>query len=152
MLHYFDRTSMASSLEVRVPFLDHHLVEWAARVPPGRKVRGRTTKALLKRAARDLLPDEIVHKPKLGFFHAAAGGWLRAQVAGAVSDYLLDPNPRYAELLDRRQVEALVTRPDGDTRKGDSGLLLAVLMLEVWLADYLPRARRAAAEPVGAAA
>jgi asparagine synthase (glutamine-hydrolysing) len=148
MLHYFDRASMAHSLEVRVPFLDHELVEWAARVPPQLKVRGKTTKFVLKQAARGLVPDRIVDKRKIGFFHGAAGGWLRAQLDGGLADYLLDPSPRYAELLDRDEVARLVARHrDGS---GDGGLLLAILMLEIWLSTYLPRAR--AARPEVAAA
>ena len=51
---------MAHSLEVRVPFLDHHVVEYCARIPAGLKVRGLTSKYLLKRAARDLLPDTVI--------------------------------------------------------------------------------------------
>ncbi|MDX6427189.1 MAG: hypothetical protein QOD52_2594 [Gaiellaceae bacterium] len=139
MLHYFDRASMAHSLEVRVPFLDHHLVEWSARVPPQLKVRGRQTKVLLKQAARGLVPDEIIDKPKIGFFRGAADGWLRAQLSGALSDYLLDPNARYTELLDPRAVQRMVRRQrEGDGR--DVHLLLAILMLEVWLTSFLPRA------------
>ena len=56
MLHYFDRASMAHSLEVRVPFLDHEFVEFCATIPTALSVKGRTTKYLLKRAARDLIP------------------------------------------------------------------------------------------------
>jgi asparagine synthase (glutamine-hydrolysing) len=139
MLHYFDRASMAHSLEVRVPFLDHELVEWAARVPAHLKVRGRSTKVLLKRAARGLVPDEIIDKPKIGFFRGASDGWLRAQLAASTSDYLLGPDPRYAEFLDRGAVERLVRRQrEGDGR--DVHLLLAILMLEVWLSTTLPRA------------
>jgi asparagine synthase (glutamine-hydrolysing) len=138
MLHYFDRTSMARSIEVRVPFLDHELVEWCARVPARLKVHGAETKVLLKRAARGLVPDEIVDKPKIGFLHGAAGGWLRSQLAGPMHDHLLGEHPAYADLLDRAEVERLV-REHGEGR-GDSGLLLAILMLEVWLSTYLPRA------------
>src|SRR6185437_5405484 len=57
MLHYFDRASMAYSLEVRVPFLDHHVVEFCAAIPPGYKVRRLDTKHVLKRAVRGLIPD-----------------------------------------------------------------------------------------------
>jgi asparagine synthase (glutamine-hydrolysing) len=139
MLQYFDRASMAHSLEVRVPFLDHHLVEWSARVPPRLKVRGRQTKVLLKQAARGLVPDEIIDKPKIGFFRGAADGWLRAQLSGALSDYLLDPGARYTEFLDPGVVGRMVRRQRaGDGR--DVHLLLAILMLEVWLTSFLPRA------------
>ena len=75
MLHYFDRASMAHSLEVRVPFLDHHLVEYCATIPAGYKVRRLETKHVLKRAARGLVPDRIIDKPKIGFFHAAVDAW-----------------------------------------------------------------------------
>jgi asparagine synthase (glutamine-hydrolysing) len=148
MLHYFDRASMAHSLEVRVPFLDHELVEWCARVPAELKVRGLTTKYLLKRAARGLVPDEIIGKRKIGFFHGAAGGWLQTQLSGAISDYLLGPDPRYAELLERSEVEQLIARHRAGG--GGSEPLLAILMLEIWLSTYLPRAAQSAAAPVAA--
>jgi asparagine synthase (glutamine-hydrolysing) len=139
MLHYFDRASMAHSLEVRVPFLDHHLVEFAATIPTSFKVRKREPKAILKHAARGLVPDRIIDKRKIGFFNPAVGAWLKAQASGAVSDYLLAPTPRYAELLDRRRVERMVAgQAAGD--RGPDGLVLAVLMLEIWLSSYLPRA------------
>jgi asparagine synthase (glutamine-hydrolysing) len=123
---------------VRVPFLDHELVEWCARVPARLKVHGAETKVLLKRAARGLVPDEIVDKPKIGFLHGAAGGWLRSQLAGPMHDYLLGARPAYADLLDRAEVERLVR--EHAVGRGDSGFLLAILMLEVWLSTYLPRA------------
>jgi asparagine synthase (glutamine-hydrolysing) len=146
MLHYFDRASMAHSLEVRVPFLDHHLVEWAARLPTQFKVRGLQTKVVLKRAARGILPDAIIDKPKIGFFRGATDGWLRSQLSGAISDYLLGPDPRYGELLDRSVVERLV-REQRNGNGRNVHLLISILMLEVWLKTYLPRAV-AAPEPV----
>ena len=57
MLLYFDRTSMAHSLEVRVPFLDHRLVEWAATLPPSAKVHRGVTKRVLREAGGRLLPE-----------------------------------------------------------------------------------------------
>jgi asparagine synthase (glutamine-hydrolysing) len=144
MLHYFDRASMAHSLEVRVPFLDHKLVEYAATIPSAFKVRGLNTKYVLKHAARGILPDRIIDKRKLGFFREEVSGWFRAQTAGSVSDYLLGPSPRYAEFLDRGEVERLV-RAHAAGSSADQHLLLAVLMLEVWLSTYLPRAATTAA-------
>jgi asparagine synthase (glutamine-hydrolysing) len=141
MIHYFDRASMAHSLEVRVPFLDHHVVEYCATIPSSLKVRRlRTRKYVLKEAVRGLIPDRIIDKPKIGFFNSAVDDWFRAQTRGVISDYLLDPSPRYAELLDRDQVARLIARhADGtDTRHGH--LLLSILMLEVWLSSYLGRA------------
>jgi asparagine synthase (glutamine-hydrolysing) len=140
MLHYFDRASMAHSLEVRVPFLDHHLVEYCATIPARYKVRRLDTKHVLKRAVRGLVPDRVIDKPKIGFFHSAVDGWFRAQTRGAISDYLLSPEPRYAEILDRRAVERLVQSHarGSETRSGHA--LLSILLLEIWLSSYLPRA------------
>jgi asparagine synthase (glutamine-hydrolysing) len=139
MLHYFDRASMAHSLEVRVPFLDHHVVEYSATIPGRHKVHRLDTKHVLKHAVRGLIPDRIIDKPKVGFFNAAVDEWFRAQTRGAISDYLLGPNPRYAEMLDRTEVETLVKRHADGTETGNAYALLSVLMLEVWLSSYLPR-------------
>jgi asparagine synthase (glutamine-hydrolysing) len=139
MLHYFDRASMAHSLEVRVPFLDHHLVEYCATIPASYKVRRLDTKHVLKQAVRGLIPDRIIDKPKIGFFHTAVDSWFRAQTRGAISDYLLGPDPRYAELLDRKEVERMVKDHASGTDTGNARVLLSILMLEVWLSSYLPR-------------
>jgi asparagine synthase (glutamine-hydrolysing) len=138
MLHYFDRTSMAHSLEVRVPFLDHEVVEFCATIPAGLKVHRLTTKHVLKRAARGLIPDRVIDKPKIGFFKPAVDSWFRSQAEGAIADYLLDPAPRYAEFLDRGEVGRMV----GDYLGGGGGArtLLSIMMLEVWMSTYLPRA------------
>jgi asparagine synthase (glutamine-hydrolysing) len=147
MLHYFDRASMAYSLEVRVPFLDHKFVEYCATIPARHKVHRLNTKHVLKHVARGLIPDRIIDKPKVGFFNAAVEGWFRAQTRGAISDYLLAPNPRYADLIDRHQVEQLVRSHADGTDTGNAYTLLSLLMLEVWLSSYLPRALGAAARP-----
>jgi asparagine synthase (glutamine-hydrolysing) len=140
MIHYFDRASMAHSLEVRVPFLDHHVVEYAATIPSAYKVRRlRTRKYVLKEAVRGLIPDRIIDKPKVGFFNSAVDDWFRAQTSGVISDYLLAPNPRYGELLDRSAVERLVTRHASGADTSHAHLLLSILMLEVWLSTFLDR-------------
>ncbi len=142
MLHYFDRASMAHSLEVRVPFLDHHVVEHCATIPPELKVhRGSVTKYVLKRAARGLIPDEIIDKPKIGFFNGAVSGWFKAQSGGEMERYLLDPGARYGDILDRGEVGRMVADHAAGRDPGAAPTLLAVLMLEVWLSTYLPKAR-----------
>ena len=88
-----------------------------------RSGRSLETKHVLKHAARGLVPDRIIDKPKIGFFNAAVDGWFRAQTRGAISDYLLGPNPKYAEMLDRGEVERLVAQPrrrDGRQRATSS--------------------------------
>jgi asparagine synthase (glutamine-hydrolysing) len=140
MLHYFDRASMAHSLEVRVPFLDHELVEYCATIPAELKVRRLEGKHILKRAARGIIPDSVIDRPKVGFFNAAVDAWFRAQTRGAISEYLLRPDPRYADLLERSSVERLVVDHGNGRGHGSGRVLLSILMLEVWLTDYLPRA------------
>jgi asparagine synthase (glutamine-hydrolysing) len=131
---------MAHSLEVRVPFLDHEFVELAATIPGDLKVRGGTTKYLLKRAARGIIPDSAIDKRKVGFFTGAVGGWFDAQADRAIADYLLRPDACYAEMLDPAVVRQLVDRHRADAGRAESHLLLSILLLEVWLTTFLPRA------------
>ena len=144
MLHYFDRTSMAHSLEVRVPFLDHRLVEVCARMPDAVKVRGLKTKHVLRIAAKGLVPDFVLEKPKLGFFGGSTRAWLTAGDGALVDRVLLRPDARYAEILDRPVIEQQISewRAGADDR---SEFLLAMVMLEIWLSTYLDRAFAAGA-------
>ena len=68
---------------------------------------------------------------------------MSCQTKGAISDYLLGTNPRYAEMIDRTEVERLVSGHAAGTQAGSAYALLSVLMLEVWLSEYLPRAQPA---------
>jgi asparagine synthase (glutamine-hydrolysing) len=140
MLHYFDRASMAHSLEVRVPFCDPKVAAYCATIPPHLKVRRLETKHVLKLAARGLVPDRIIDKPKVGFFANSVDAWFRAQTNGALAQWLGGHDRRYAEFLDPDLVDELVRRHlDGsDTRY--LKLLISILMLEVWLETFLPRA------------
>lgn len=140
MLHYFDRASMAHSLEVRVPFLDHRVVEYCATIPGAHKVSHLQTKHVLKRAVRGLIPDEIIDRPKVGFFNAAVDAWFRAQMQGATADYLRNGSARYTEMLDRVEVERMLAEHATEKGSRNGYALLAILMLEVWLSTYLPRA------------
>ena len=75
------------------PFLDHHVVELCATIPARLKVRRLETKHVLKHAARGLVPDRIIDKPKIGFFNAAVDDWFRAQTRGAISRLPARPEP-----------------------------------------------------------
>ena len=150
LLHYFDHTSMAHSLEIRVPFLDQEVVELCATIPGDLKVRRLTTKHVLKEAVRGLVPDSVIEKRKVGFFRHAADDWFRAQIDGSIRGYLLQEKPRYADFLDQRTVQRLVAEhSQGSSQNAE--LLLAILMLEVWLDTYLPRALERPPVPSGAA-
>jgi asparagine synthase (glutamine-hydrolysing) len=145
MLHYFDRASMAHSLEVRVPFLDHHLVEFCSTIPADLKVHRLTTKYILRRAARGLIPDRIIDKPKVGFFYNSLEAWIDRQLEGRAAEVLLQPEPRYGEFLDRRTVEQLIEGVRA-REPGAAFLVNSILMLEVWLSSFLPRALAAPQE------
>jgi len=145
MLHYFDRMSMAHSLEVRVPFLDHRLVEFAALLPGRLKVGSRLdTKVVLRRAAAGLVPDFVLDRPKVGFFSAMVGRWLTSQLDRHAPRYLLGTDTRIAELVNSAVVREMVASPSSH---GEA--LYALLVLEVWLSSFLPRALRPDAAPPG---
>jgi asparagine synthase (glutamine-hydrolysing) len=140
MLHYFDRASMAHSLEVRVPFLDHEFVELSARIPGDLKVRRLQTKYILKQAARGLVPDWVIDKRKIGFFRGSTGGWFNTQARRSIEKYLLQSGPRYADMLEPSVVGELVAHQRVRTEAPERHLLLAILMLEIWMSTYVPRA------------
>jgi asparagine synthase (glutamine-hydrolysing) len=140
MLHYFDRASMAHSLEVRVPFLDHHLVEFSAGIPSRYKVRGLVGKRVLRTAARGRVPERVLAKRKAGFFRGSVDIWLRRQADGALKDWLLAPDPSFSELIDPILVRSLVNRYLAGDKRVDPHLLLSILMLEIWLSSFVSRA------------
>lgn len=88
-----DQMSMAASLESRVPFLDHHLVESVSRIPGRVRLHGGTTKALLRDAVRDLVPEPIMNRRKMGF-PVPVGPWLAGPHAGLVDEYVLGDRAR----------------------------------------------------------
>jgi hypothetical protein len=94
--------------------------------------------------ARGLIPDRVIDKPKVGFFNTAIDTWFAAQASGVVEDYLLQAEPKYAALLEPTEVRNLVRAHAAGARGRSSRLLLAILILEIWLSSYLPRAASAA--------
>ncbi len=78
---------MAASIESRVPFLDHKLVEYTAKMPTRMKINGGTTKYVLKRAMKNVLPDEILNRPKMGF-PVPVGAWFRGAYKSVVDEYV----------------------------------------------------------------
>jgi asparagine synthase (glutamine-hydrolysing) len=106
-----DRASMAHSLEVRVPLLDHPLMEWLSGLPPDLKLRGREGKYLFKKALESYLPQEILYRPKMGFSVPLAS-WFRGPLRQRVREAVLGPvmtdsgyfNPRFLrEMVDEHQ-------------------------------------------------
>jgi asparagine synthase (glutamine-hydrolysing) len=103
-----DRASMAVSLEVRVPFLDHEFVEAAMRVPGSRKLHGGTTKWILRRAFGPLLPDEVVRRRKQGF-SMPMKQWLAGPLQPMMRELLSQDRLRARGLFEPREVGRLVT-------------------------------------------
>jgi asparagine synthase (glutamine-hydrolysing) len=140
VLHYNDRAATAGPIDIRFPFLDHHVVDFAAIIPTELKVHRLTRKYLLRRVARDLVPEEIITRPKRGFFNAAIGEWLQRQMPEAIDQYFFDTEPRCSEFLELDPLRTLFARHVSGEDTTRSGLVLTLLVLEVWLASYLPRA------------
>jgi asparagine synthase (glutamine-hydrolysing) len=156
MLLYFDKMSMAASLEVRVPFLDHDLVAFCAHLPDARRVWRLRRKELLKRASRGLVDDVIVDKPKRGFFHSALGAWLRVHRDDLVRETLLDGRALTRGQVREPAVRALVARAGQGDKKAHQRLF-CLLLLERWQrlwvdAPAAPAPRAARAGELAAAA
>ncbi|GJD82134.1 Asparagine synthetase [glutamine-hydrolyzing] 1 [Methylobacterium gregans] len=129
-----DNMTMAFGLEARVPFLDHELVELAARVPAALKVEG-GGKYILKEAARKNLPAEVIDRPK-GYFPVPALKHIRGPYMDFVRDVLDSAVARQRGLFKRAYVERLLADPDGTlTPKGHSKLW-QVALLESWLQTH----------------
>ena len=126
-----DNMTMAWGLEGRVPFLDHELVELAARIPADIKLR-EGGKYILKKAADAYVPREIAYCPK-GYFPVPALKYIRGGFLEFVSDILNQPAARKRELFDRNYVERLLKDPEANlTPKGHSKLW-QIAVLEYWL-------------------
>jgi asparagine synthase (glutamine-hydrolysing) len=125
-----DRMSMAVSLEARVPLLDHKVAELAASIPPELKLKGLTTKYILKQAARELLPPEIIDRPKHGF-NAPINRWFNADWAGRLDGLLFDRTARERGIFDAAYLRSMLDEHRSGRRNHDS-LLWAVMMLEMW--------------------
>jgi asparagine synthase (glutamine-hydrolysing) len=131
MLLYFDKMSMAASLEVRVPFMDHDVVAFCAHLPDDRAIQGRRRKALLKDASRGLVEDAIIDKPKRGFFHSALGAWLRVHGEALVHETMLDGRAEDRGQYRAETLRALVAEAGRGNKKCHQRLFSAVL-LERW--------------------
>jgi asparagine synthase (glutamine-hydrolysing) len=128
LLVKMDIATMASSLEGRSPLLDHKLIEFVAHLPASMKVRGTTSKYLLRKLMRDQLPAAILTRRKMGF-GVPVGRWMRGPMRDLVEDALLGMPPR--PLIDRAQV-AQITREHFDGRVDHAPRLWGLLMFELW--------------------
>ncbi len=126
---------MAASIESRVPFLDHVLVEFAATLPADLKLSGMTTKRVLREAARDLLPASILTRPKMGF-PVPFAAWAKGRWQPMLRDVLLDRRTLDRGLLSRPAVDALIAdHASGRAEGGD--MLWSLLNLELWYRTFI---------------
>ncbi len=125
-----DQMTMAASIEERVPFLDHKLVELAARIPSRLLARAFRTKLLLRRALRPYLPPEILRRRKIGFA-VPVGPWFRGPLKSLVADLVLSPEARTRGYFNPASVEQFVHEHFDGTRDRQKQLW-ALVNFELW--------------------
>jgi asparagine synthase (glutamine-hydrolysing) len=134
LLAKVDIASMANSLEARSPFLDHRLVEFCAALPSNLKLRGRTSKWLLRRVMHDRLPPPILTRSKMGF-GVPVGDWLRGELRPLLEDTLLSSGAALGGYFRPEAVRGLVD--EHLTHRADrTPHIWALLMLELWLREF----------------
>jgi asparagine synthase (glutamine-hydrolysing) len=135
LLVKMDIATMANSLEARSPFLDWHLTEFAARLPSTFKVKGRTSKYILKKAIADIVPADNMHRPKQGFA-VPVGSWFRGELKDFLADHILSARFQSRGLFKPAAVQKLFD--DHQRGAGDyAHHLWTLLMLELWFREFI---------------
>ncbi|HEX2450381.1 MAG TPA: asparagine synthase (glutamine-hydrolyzing) [Gemmatimonadales bacterium] len=135
ILNYSDKLSMAASVELRVPFLDNELVEFASRLPPGLKLRGGTGKYLFRRAMEPVLPPAILRRRKMPF-GVPIRSWLRHELRPMVDELLAESVVRRRGYFEPAEVQRIVA--DSRESLGASAhQVWALLMLELWHRTFI---------------
>jgi len=130
-----DQMSMAASIESRVPFLDHELVEFAAQLPDEWKLSGLTTKRVLRAAMKGLLPEAILNRPKMGF-PVPFASWARGAWNPVAREVLLDRRSRERGVIDPTATEQLLRdHAAGTADTGDQ--IWSLLNLELWYRTFI---------------
>jgi asparagine synthase (glutamine-hydrolysing) len=130
-----DKMTMANGLELRVPFLDHKLVEFAASLPDGSKLDGDSGKSLLRKSMRGVLPGAILERPKKGFSVPLAS-WLRGPMRQFTRDHLLDPRSACRSYLDHAEVTRIVEQHE-QGRVDRSQEIWALLVFQFWHSHFI---------------
>jgi asparagine synthase (glutamine-hydrolysing) len=130
VLAFVDRLSMAHSVEVRPPFLDHRIIEFAATLPGRMKIRDGRIKHILKRAVAPLLPADLIDRPKEGFL-MPINRWLLAELRGPVESALSPARVARSGVLDPQAVSAMLAAHfSGEGRSGDR--IWTLYMFQLW--------------------
>jgi asparagine synthase (glutamine-hydrolysing) len=130
-----DRASMQHALEVRVPILDHELVEWLCSLPADLKLRGREGKYLFKRALEGYVPHDVLYRPKMGFAVPIAG-WFRGPLRERVRAAVLGPTLADTGLFDQDYLRTLIDQHQSEGRD-HSAPLWSLLMFESFVRHVL---------------
>jgi asparagine synthase (glutamine-hydrolysing) len=129
---YADKLSMAHSLEVRVPYLDKTVVEFAQRLGAGFKVRNRNGKWLHKSVCQSYLPPAILNRKKRGFAVNVVDDWFQSSADGHLRQMLQDPESLMFDILEPEPVQELL-RDHQSGAEDNHKLLFSLVMLEQWL-------------------
>ena len=132
-----DQMSMAASVESRVPFLDHPLVEFAAGLPGHLKLRGFTTKRILRESMKHLLPASVLARPKMGF-PVPVGNWFRGRWRGMLTELVLGERATERDIFNPEVVRGIV-REHLSGRTQHTEQLWALVNFELWLRRFLDR-------------
>jgi len=127
--------SMAAGVEVRVPFLDLDLVDFAARIPAQFKQRGSQGKWVLKKAMERYLPREVIYRPKSGF-GAPLRRWMRVELRDFLADLLDNQSLRQRGLFDPTAVQRLIQAND-QGEVDASYTLLSLMCIELWCRKFI---------------
>jgi asparagine synthase (glutamine-hydrolysing) len=132
-----DRASMACSLEIRCPFLDTKVVEFASRLPSAVKLRGLTTKHLLRHVFRDLLPDDILRRPKKGF-GIPLGLWIRHELRHLFTE-MLNPTRVARQGIFRPEAVSRLLAEHFAGRRDHRKRLWNLFVFQMWFHTYVER-------------
>ncbi len=135
ILFKVDRASMLNSLEVRSPFLDHHLVSFINYLPVNFKLRGLTTKYLLKKLMKNRLPKEILHRKKHGF-SIPLSKWLNTTLKNMLLDILSEKKLKRDGIFNEKYISQLINEHLG-MKKDNRKLLWTILMFENWKKNWI---------------
>jgi asparagine synthase (glutamine-hydrolysing) len=135
LLERADRMTMAASIEARVPFLDHELAAFVSTLPDRYRVRGRTTKWILRAAARNLLPERILSRPKVGF-RVPVGEWFRGPMRDFLASHLQGAASMTRAYYEPRVLDGILAE-HWSGRQNSEKLLWALLNLEIWHRHYV---------------
>ena len=133
-LNYTDKLSMATGLEVRVPFLDKELVEFSTKIPVGLKLKGNETKYILKKVAERYLPKEIIYRPKTGF-GAPVREWIINDMSPLIEKYLNKEVIEKRNIFNYKKVHELIE--NNKTGKIDASYTIwSLLAIESWMQQF----------------